>query len=86
MDGSVRHPQDAGTIARMVDPVTTDDVLPLIARMATQERAKLFRAIATTARSREEAEIYRAMPTGQDEFSQDDEGLAWEAEGWEAFD
>ncbi|HYH99664.1 hypothetical protein [Hyalangium sp.] len=33
-----------------------------------------------------DAEIYRASPPGKEEFSSEEEPLAWEAEGWDEFD
>lgn len=34
----------------------------------------------------DEAAIYKAVPPRKDEFSTDEEPLAWEAEGWETED
>jgi hypothetical protein len=33
----------------------------------------------------DEAALYTAIPPGRDEFSSDDQPLAWEADGWEEF-
>jgi hypothetical protein len=65
--------------------MTADDILPLVASLAPQERVRLLRLI-TSRPSPEAAAVYEAVPPGQDEFSSDEEPLAWEAEGWENID
>jgi hypothetical protein len=65
----------------MAKPMTADDLLPLIATLAPRERVRLMRLI--TEQRGDEAAIYAAVPPQKDEFSADEEPLAWEAEGWE---
>jgi hypothetical protein len=65
----------------MAKPMTADDILSLVASLAPQERARLMRLI-TEQRGTDEAAAYAATPPRRDEFSSDEEPLAWEAEGW----
>ena len=66
----------------MAKPLTADDVLPIVASLTPQERARLLRLIST--RSGEAtAAAYRVIPVGQDEFSSDEDALSWDGEGWE---
>ena len=65
----------------MAKALTADDILPLVVALPAQERARLLRLIASQQGS--DASIYRSMPTSREEFSTDDEALAWDAEGWE---
>lgn len=68
-------------IQAMGKGLTADDILPLIAALTPDERARLLQLIASPERSAES--VYAAKPPRRDEFSSDDESLAWEAEGWE---
>jgi hypothetical protein len=61
--------------------LTADDILPLVAALPPAERVRLLRLIAS-ARGNDEF-LYRSIPPLPEEFSTDDEPLAWEAEGWE---
>jgi hypothetical protein len=63
-------------------PLTADDILPLVASLTPQERARLLRLIALP-RGGGDAPTYRSVPPSRDEFSADEEPLAWEADGWE---
>jgi hypothetical protein len=65
----------------MPKPLTADDILPLIAALTPHERARLLRFMAST--RGDDASSYRLLPPLSDEFSTDEEPLAWEAEGWE---
>lgn len=67
----------------MAKSLTADDLLPLIAGLPTLERVRLLRLI-TGCPDSDPATVYRAQPPRPDEFSTDDEPLAWDAEGWEA--
>ena len=69
----------------MARPMTADDILPLVASLTPQERVRLFRLI-TSRPNADSVTAYDAVPPGQDEFSTDEEPLAWEAEGWEGVD
>ena len=59
--------------------LTADDILPLVAALPPEERARLLRLIASP-EGRDDS-IYASVPPRRDEFSADEEPLAWEAEG-----
>ncbi|MBM3795135.1 MAG: hypothetical protein FJW31_13940 [Acidobacteria bacterium] len=65
----------------MPNPLTVDDIVPLIAALTPQERARLFRLIAKP--QSDDARLYRAIPATEQEFSADGELVAWEGEDWE---
>ena len=65
----------------MAKALTADDILPLVASLTPQERARLLRLIALPQGA--DAAVYRSVPPSRDEFSADDEPLAWDADGWE---
>jgi hypothetical protein len=69
----------------MAKHVTVDDILPLVANLTPQERVRLLRLI-TSRPGTDAAAAYGATPPGDDEFSTDEERLAWEADGWEKVD
>ena len=62
-------------------PLTANDLLPLVARLAPGERDRLVHLIEAT--SERDASVYGMTPPGRDEFSSDEEPLAWDSEGWE---
>lgn len=71
----------------MAKRMTADDILPLVASLTAQERARLLKLMGLPSSSdAAAAAAYCAAPPGTDEFSADEEPLAWEAEGWEKFD
>jgi hypothetical protein len=61
--------------------LTADDILPLIASLSDRERVRLLRLIAVSRGV--DAAAHLSVPPSRDEFSQDEEPLAWDAEGWE---
>jgi hypothetical protein len=61
--------------------LTADDILPLVASLTHQERVRLLRLITPSQGS--DAPVYRSVPSLRDEFSADEEPLAWDAEGWD---
>jgi hypothetical protein len=65
----------------MAKILTADDILPLVASLTPQERVRLLRLIALPHDA--DAFVYRSVPPSGDEFSADEEPLAWDAEGWE---
>jgi hypothetical protein len=67
----------------MANPVTADDLLPLIAALSVAERVRLLRLL-TSRPSSDAASVYDAQPTGPEEFSADYDPLSWDADGWEA--
>lgn len=66
----------------MAKTLTADDILPLVASLTPQERVRLLRLIALP-RGGEAARDYQSVPPSREEFSADEEPLAWEADGWE---
>ncbi|MCF6286122.1 MAG: hypothetical protein L3K26_13150 [Candidatus Hydrogenedentes bacterium] len=69
----------------MPEQTTADAILPLTARLSRQERIRLICLIAAQGDT-DVAVAYVVAPPTDDEFSSDEEALAWEAEGWEEFD
>jgi hypothetical protein len=65
----------------MARVLTADDILPLVDSLTPPERVRLLRLIAMPHGA--DAAVYRYVPPSRDEFSADDEPLAWDAEGWE---
>jgi hypothetical protein len=65
----------------MPQPLTANDLLPLVARLAPEERARLLHLI--EAASERDAAAYAKAPPRPDEFASDDDPLAWDADGWE---
>jgi hypothetical protein len=57
--------------------------MPLVASLTDIERIKLLRRIASPRGP--DASAYLAAPPARDEFSGDDETIAWEAGGWDEF-
>ncbi len=72
----------------MSQTLTAEDLWPLVQKLPHDEQVRLAKlALRAAARSGSgDAEAYRAAPPSVDEFSSQEESLAWEAEGWEAFD
>ena len=72
----------------MSQTLTAQDLWPLVQKLPHDEQVRLARlALRAAARSgSSDAEAYRADPPSADEFSSQEEPLAWEAEGWEEFD
>lgn len=66
----------------MSQPLTADDLLPLVARLDPAERSRLVRLIA--AKATQDAQKYLTVPPKPDEFATEDDPLAWDAEGWDA--
>lgn len=65
----------------MAKTLLADDILPLVASLTPEERVRLLRLIALPRGA--DAPVYRSVPPSRDEFSADEEPLAWDAEGWE---
>lgn len=64
----------------MSEPLTADEILPLVARLSPNEKARLLKLLKVHP---DAAKAYAASTPGPDEFSGDDDGLSWDAEGWE---
>jgi hypothetical protein len=63
--------------------LTADDIMSLVASLPDSERIKLLRRIASP--RGDDVSAYVAAPPKPDEFSGDDEPIAWDAEGWDEF-
>ena len=70
-------------VQKMPTPLTADDIMPLVASLTDSERIKLLRWIASPHGS--DASAYRLAPSTRDEFSGEDERVAWEADRWDEF-
>jgi hypothetical protein len=78
-----RSPVEAAVIycLPMSQPLTANDLLPLVARLDARERERLAQLIGATAAR--DAAVYASTPIKRDEFSSDEESLGWDADGWE---
>jgi len=65
----------------MARVLTADDILLLVATLTRKERARLLRLIA--APEGNHAGAYQSAAPLHDEFSTDEEPLAWDSGGWE---
>jgi hypothetical protein len=65
----------------MSQPLTANDLLPLVSRLAPQERKRLVRLIEDA--GERDAAVYAASPPKQGEFESDEDPLAWDADGWD---
>ena len=69
----------------MAQPLTADDLLPLVAKLPHDEQVRLAQLVLRAARDgTRDSAIYQAKPVRTDELAQDDDGASWDAEGWEA--
>jgi hypothetical protein len=57
--------------------------VPLVASLTGSERIRLLRWIASPHGA--DASGYAVAPPTSDEFSADDDPIAWEADGWDEF-
>lgn len=73
--------RDPARMQSMAKTLTADDILPLVASLTPQERVRLLRLLALPQGA--DAPAYRSLPPSRDEFSTDDEPLAWDPDGWE---
>lgn len=70
----------------MAEPLTAQDLWPLVEKLPHDEQLRLARLVLrAAARSRAARSAYVDQQPRTDEFGSDDEPLAWEAEGWEQF-
>jgi hypothetical protein len=81
--GTGRSPvrRDPARMRSMVKALTADDILPLVVSLTPRERVRLLRLIASP--QGEDAPVCRFVPPSRDEFSADEEPLAWDADGRE---
>ncbi|MCC6368780.1 MAG: hypothetical protein IT165_35100 [Bryobacterales bacterium] len=63
----------------MSNSLTVEEIVPLVEALPPEERARLVRLITGL----HDSSIYAARPPAGDEFSTDEDPLAWDSEGWE---
>lgn len=67
--------------------LTADDLLPLVSRLSHDQQVRLAKlALRAAASEGSDLEAYRAHPPRADEFGSEDDGLGWDAEGWDNID
>ena len=62
--------------------LSAEDIFPLVDCLSPDERLRLLRFISALPAA-DDRDIYRALPPRNEEFSSDEDMLAWDAEGWE---
>jgi len=67
-------------------PLQAQDLLPLIERLSHEEQLRLARLALRAATDGSDAAAYEAAPPRAEEFSSDEDPLAWDGEGWENVD
>jgi len=72
----------SGRIALMAKVLSAEDIFPLVDCLSPHERLRLLWLI-TAQPSGGDRGAYRAIPPRDEEFSTDQDPLAWDAEGWE---
>ena len=66
--------------------LTADDLWPLVEKLSHDQQVQLARrALKAAALSGSDGDAYRAAPPPTEEFGSDEDGGAWESEGWEEF-
>jgi hypothetical protein len=76
------RPLPSGKIALMPKHLSAEDIFPLVDCLSPDERLRLLRFISARPAA-DDRDIYRALPPRNEEFSSDEDLLAWDAEGWE---
>jgi hypothetical protein len=72
----------SGRTALMPKVLSAEDIFPLVDCLSPHERLRLLRLI-TARPSGGDRQAYHALPPRHEEFSTDQDPLAWDAEGWE---
>jgi hypothetical protein len=71
----------------MPAPLTVEDLWPLVQKLPQDQQVRLAKlALLAAAQDGDDRGTYQAVPPRTEEFSSDDESLAWDAEGWEKVD
>jgi hypothetical protein len=68
-------------LGMMPKHLSAEDIFPLVDYLSLDERLRLLRFISARPTA-DDRDIYRALPPGNQEFSSDEDLLAWDAEGW----
>lgn len=67
----------------MKPPVmSAEDILPLVQQLPRDERMRLVKLVLA---AEVDADAYRECPPNAEEFGKDDDGMRWDAEGWDEF-
>jgi hypothetical protein len=72
----------------MSSALSAHDLWPLLLKLSRDEQVRLAK-LALRAASREglqDARAYAATPPREDEFTVEEDPLAWESDGWEELD
>ena len=81
--GALDYEQSADA---MGEPRTALDLWPLVVGLPHDEQLKLAKLVLKAAASNgDDRSAYERIPPGDQEFSCEDDPLAWEGEGWEEF-
>jgi len=72
----------SGKIGLMPKHLSAKDIFPLVDCLSPDERLRLLRFISARPAA-DDRDTYRALPPRNEEFSSDEDLLAWDAEGWE---
>ncbi len=68
-------------------PLTARDFWPLLLKLPHRERVRLAQlALRAAASGDSSVKAYAATPPTPEEFSSDDEPLAWDGQGWAELD
>ncbi len=71
-------------MAQPAEKLSANDLWPIAKKLQRDEQLQLARRLLREAAAgRTDADAYAALPPGQDEFSSDDDALAWEGVGWD---
>jgi len=74
------------TMAQPAEKLSAVDLWPIAKKLPRDEQLQLARLLLGGAPTpRTDAEAYAAAPPSAEEFSSDEDALACEGEGWEAF-
>jgi hypothetical protein len=65
----------------MPSPATVEEIVPLVEALSPLERTRLLRLITRTRNN--DSSVYEAIPPRPEEFSDDEDPLAWDSDGWE---
>ncbi len=74
--------QVSGKIALMLKHLSAEDIFPLVDCLSPEERLRLLRFLSARPAA-DDRDTNRALPPRNEEFSSDEDLLAWDAEGWE---
>jgi len=67
----------------MSEALTAEDLRPILQKLPLGERIRVARLALEAVGGMGDRAAYVARPPSVDEVSADDDGLSWEAEGWD---